>query len=205
MTEPLDAAPVARRRRGEALDAALLDAAWEELVQVGAQRFTMAGVAVRAGTAKPVLYRRWRDRTELLVAAIDHRVPGLDGEPADSGDLRGDLVAELRRLDDRYRSVAEVPDPDGELAAQILRRAAFTGIGRIAAVLRRAVERGDLADAPQLPRIVRLTVAMLGQERQLERQLTPTGALAAAPQRDLVTDIVDDYCLPLLRVHAGPA
>jgi AcrR family transcriptional regulator len=192
MVEP----PGGSRRRGETLDAALLDAAWDELIAVGYGRVTMAGVAARAGTAKAVLYRRWPNRTELLGAAIDRRVPRLDGEPPDTGDLRTDLIAVLRGLDGRYRAVVEVPDPDGELTGQLLRQAAYTGIGRLAAVLRRAVERGELAPAGQLPRIVRLTVGLLGQERRLD----PPPEDAA----DLVERIVDDYCLPLLRFHAAP-
>src|SRR3954454_9493988 len=127
MVEP----PGGSRRRGETLDAALLDAAWDELIAVGYGRVTMAGVAARAGTAKAVLYRRWPNRSELLAAAIDRRVPSLAGEPAATGDLRTDLIAELTRLDERYRAVAAVPDPDGGLADHLLRQAAYTAIGRI--------------------------------------------------------------------------
>jgi len=185
-----------QRRRGATLEAALLDAAWDELIEVGYQHVTMAGVAARAGTAKAVLYRRWPNRTELLAAAIDRRVPDLDEDPAATGDLRADLVTELTRLDERYRAVAAAPDPDGGLADHLLRQAAYTAIGRIGALLRHAVERGELAPADQLPRIVRLTVALLGSERRLER--------ADSTADRLVEEIVDDYCLPLIHLHATP-
>ncbi|WP_460358133.1 TetR family transcriptional regulator [Actinoallomurus acanthiterrae] len=39
------------RRRGQELEDALLDAAWEELAEVGYGRFTIEGVAARAGPA----------------------------------------------------------------------------------------------------------------------------------------------------------
>jgi len=44
----------ARRRRGAALDTAVLDAAWDELRAVGYPRLTLDGVAARAGTSPRV-------------------------------------------------------------------------------------------------------------------------------------------------------
>lgn len=41
------------RRRGAALEKALLDAAWEELTDTGYARFTMDAVVKRAGTSPP--------------------------------------------------------------------------------------------------------------------------------------------------------
>lgn len=59
-----------QRRRGAALESALLEAAWAELEEHGYGRFTMEGVARRAETSRPVLSRRWTGRAELAVAAI---------------------------------------------------------------------------------------------------------------------------------------
>ena len=47
----------ATRRRGTALEAALLEAAWDELSEVGYAALTMEGVAARARTSRAVLYR----------------------------------------------------------------------------------------------------------------------------------------------------
>jgi hypothetical protein len=47
------------RRRGDALEHALLDAAWDELQAVGYAGLTIEAVADRAGTSRAVLYRRW--------------------------------------------------------------------------------------------------------------------------------------------------
>src|SRR5690606_32165704 len=55
----------------------------------GPEAITMERVAKRAGTSKPVLYRRWRSRAELLVAAALYRLPETDSVP-DSGSLRDD-------------------------------------------------------------------------------------------------------------------
>ena len=63
---------VRHRRRGEELESALLDAAWEELAAVGFASLTMESVAARAKTGVAVLYRRWPNKDELVLAAIVH-------------------------------------------------------------------------------------------------------------------------------------
>src|SRR5690349_10368408 len=83
------------RRRGEALEEALLDAAWEELRQRGYAGFTMESVADRARTGRQVLYRRWPSRRDLVVATISRYFDRNPVPPPDTGSLRGDLIAYL--------------------------------------------------------------------------------------------------------------
>jgi hypothetical protein len=64
----------ARRRRGPALEEALLDAAWTELTERGYDDMTIDAVAVRAGTSRAVLYRRWPNKQELVLATLAHEV-----------------------------------------------------------------------------------------------------------------------------------
>src|ERR1700727_1770293 len=61
------------RRRGAELEGAILDAAWEQLIAEGYEHFTVDTVAARARTSKPVLYRRWKTREDLLRATVRHR------------------------------------------------------------------------------------------------------------------------------------
>ncbi|HKB49683.1 MAG TPA: helix-turn-helix domain-containing protein, partial [Ktedonobacterales bacterium] len=63
------------RRRGATLERAILHATWEELVAVGYANLTMERVAAHAGTSRAVLYRRWRSRPELVLAAIRQQAP----------------------------------------------------------------------------------------------------------------------------------
>ena len=63
---------VEKRRRGAALEDAILKAAWAELLDYGYGGFTMEAVAKRAGTSRPVLARRWENRSDLAVAAISN-------------------------------------------------------------------------------------------------------------------------------------
>jgi len=89
---------VGERRRGPELEHALLAAAWDELVEHGYAAFTMDAVTVRAGTSRPVLYRRWAGRNELVRAAIDHALRANQIEAPDTGSLRGDLLELLRAV-----------------------------------------------------------------------------------------------------------
>ena len=95
----------ATRRRGATLEHALLDAAWEELQSSGYAKLTMERVAERAGTSRAVIYRRWRNRTELVVAAMRYRQPVLSGAAPDTGTLRGDVLAVLRRASGRITAI----------------------------------------------------------------------------------------------------
>ena len=102
-------APPARRRRGAALEAALLDAAWDELCAVGYPGFTLDGVAERARTSRPVLGRRWSNRTELVIAAMRHHYSDLSvHDLPDTGTLRGDVLALLRPLSASVSEMAGV-------------------------------------------------------------------------------------------------
>src|ERR1700678_4159356 len=84
-----------QRRRGEELEAALLEAAWDELVDVGFAKLTMESVAARAKTGVAVLYRRWPNKDELVLAALRHYGTEHPVEVPDTGSLRGDMIALL--------------------------------------------------------------------------------------------------------------
>jgi AcrR family transcriptional regulator len=85
-----------QRRRGAALEGALLDAAWDELVEKGYDAFTIEAVAERARTARAVIYRRWTTKHELVRAAIAHHAFREPVSVPDTGSLRGDLIELLR-------------------------------------------------------------------------------------------------------------
>ncbi|HUA95931.1 MAG TPA: TetR/AcrR family transcriptional regulator [Acidimicrobiales bacterium] len=185
------------RRRGEALEAALLDAAWDELQTAGYQAMTMEAVADRAGTSRAVLYRRWPKKAELVVAALRRRRPLLSGEVPDTGSLRGDVVALLTRMSTRlattgpemlygllgdYLSDAELFD---RLRADVLQ----IGTDVTTTMLHRAAARGEARpDVP--PRVAALPTDLFRNELLLRR--TP-------PEEGVIAGIVDDVFLPLVR------
>jgi AcrR family transcriptional regulator len=196
-TERQRSSPSARRRRGATLEAALLDAAWAELCAVGYPGLTLDGVAARAGTSRPVLARRWSDRVELVVAAIRHRAalaaPGLP----DTGTLRGDVLALLRQLSASASEIAGVLsfvlvdyfDATG-LSPSDLRERAIAGTpSRMAAVIQRAVERGEIDPDRLSPRIASLPLDLVRHDLIMNRAPVPD---------DSLIEIVDRIFLPLV-------
>jgi AcrR family transcriptional regulator len=187
-------APASTRRRGSALEDALLDAAWDELREVGYAKLTMEGVAQRAGTSRPVLARRWPTRPQLVIAALRRHRPMISGEVPDTGNLRGDVLTVLRRISARFAEVgpetfyglagdyfadrALVPD----FQAQVLR----TGNEVMAAILRRAAERGEARDDIP-PRVATLPIDLLRHE-----------LLLSLGDEHAITEIVDQVFLPLV-------
>jgi AcrR family transcriptional regulator len=101
-------ASTGKRRRGSTLEAALLGAAWDELVAVGYADFTLEGVATRAQTSRPVLARRWPDRPALVRAALRHHADVTPIEVPDTGSLRSDVLEFLRGVTARVNEFAGV-------------------------------------------------------------------------------------------------
>jgi AcrR family transcriptional regulator len=187
----------ATRRRGEALEAALLDAAWDELQAVGYRAMTIEAVADRAGTSRAVLYRRWPGKAELVVAALRRHQPVLSGPAPDTGSLRGDVTALLTRTSERLAAL----DPEtfyGVLGDYLADAGLFerlrpdflqTGAGVMAAVLKRAADRGE-ARSDVSARVAALPTDLFRNELFLRR--TP-------PAAGVIAEIVDDVFLPLVR------
>jgi AcrR family transcriptional regulator len=185
------------RRRGEALEAALLDAAWEELRASGYAAMTMEAVADRAGTSRAVLYRRWPKRPELVVAALRRHRPILSGDPPDTGSLRGDVLALLGRMSDRLAETGPetvfgllgdyLADP--ELFARLHGQILQVGTGVMTTILERAADRGE-ARRGVSSRVASLPTDLFRNE--LFGRRTP-------PSEEVILEIVDDVFLPLVR------
>jgi AcrR family transcriptional regulator len=70
---------------------AVLNAACDELADGGLAAFSVAAVARRAGVHETSIYRRWKTREALALAAGRHAFH-TEEEPPDRGGLRQDLV-----------------------------------------------------------------------------------------------------------------
>ncbi|BCJ56272.1 TetR family transcriptional regulator [Actinoplanes sp. NBRC 14428] len=189
----------ATRRRGAELEEAILDAAWEQLCEGGYPRFTVEAVAERAGTSRPVLYRRWPGRGELLMAAIQH--VGERNTPAvpDTGSLRGDMYALLTAVNEaRAGLIALVSahlgayfEETGTSLADVRERYLEGRPTATDRILQRAAERGE---APaDLPKRVRDTAFDLFRGEAL---------LTLRPlSEESIRQIVDEVFLPLVRAY----
>jgi len=190
------------RRRGAALDEAILQAAIEELHAVGYHALTMDSVAARAGTAKNVIYRRWPSRAALCLAAYLKMLPTDPAEVPDTGSLRSDALALLHRANDRMASpvgrilrelLADIAT-ERELMRDLRDQMARAGVAVWLKVLGRAVSRGEVGPAALTPRVATVPVDLLRNEYSLN------GATSVAAS--VLDEIVDQVYLPLLRSYA---
>lgn len=85
------------RRRGAALNNAIIEATITELAEVGYARMTIESVARRAGAGKVSVYRRWPSRLELAMEAA-YRLLGTPDLPAEPSTLRNDLSVWLTAI-----------------------------------------------------------------------------------------------------------
>jgi AcrR family transcriptional regulator len=189
---------VRSRRRGIALEHAVLQAAIDELLAVGYAALTMDRVAERAGTNKNAIYRRWPSRAALAVAAYRQMASG-DLPLPDTGTLRDDALELLRRANRAWSSpagavqrslLAGVAD-DPQLLALIQERTNDAGSALWLTVLGRAVARGEARPEALHPRVATVAVVLLRNE-----YVTRGGP--TAPDHVLV-EIVDEVYVPLVR------
>jgi AcrR family transcriptional regulator len=146
----VDKAPGAGRPRDPRIDAAILTATADLLVQIGYSNVTLAAVAERAGTTKTALYRRWSSKAELVHEAVFPVAPTALVAPA------GDMAADVRAMIAAARDVFTTPvvraalpglvadmSADSELNARVMSRFVdlFTAVR---ARLSEGVERGEV-------------------------------------------------------------
>lgn len=145
----VDKAPGAGRPRDRRIDAAILSATAELLVQIGYSNLTLAAVAERAGTTKTALYRRWSSKAELVHEAAFPAAPTALVRPA--GDMAADVRAMIAATRDVFTSpvvraalpglVADMT-ADSELNARVLSRFAEL-FAAVRLRLNAAVRRGE--------------------------------------------------------------
>jgi AcrR family transcriptional regulator len=194
--------PARRRRHGEQLESDILAAGWDELVEAGYARLTMGSVAARARTSEPVLYRRWANKDQLVLAALDHYRSVHPVAVPDTGTLRGDLLAQLTAVSEAlagFFAIAAGAAFSGLLAdtgmspTQI--RDQVVGdqlLPRRRTVYQRAHARGEI-DLERVP------PAVLAMPFDLVRHDLLMNLEPLRPHR--IRSIVDTLFLPLVRTH----
>jgi AcrR family transcriptional regulator len=187
---------IKERRRGTALEDAILDAAWAELSERGYAAMTLEAVAKRAGTSRPVLHRRWPSRVRLATAALGRYLATHPIEAPDLGSICAEMSLLLRGMSSRARPdlIRLLFDMSADLAAVNSRpadlRAEITSDRAIRAVLQRGVERGEVDPARLTPRIVALPTDLARHEM----------LMTLKPLSDaVIREIVEEIFLPLVR------
>jgi AcrR family transcriptional regulator len=180
----------ARRPGGRSarIRAAVLDATVAELVERGYGGLTIDGVATRAGTTRPTIYRRWGNLDGLLVDAVETFAAGQADVP-DTGDIDEDLRLWARSI---------LTTLTGPVSGALI-RALFGGAGHsphvmelrhrfwitrvtlVRPMIERAIRRGQLPEGTDVDEVIRHVGAPLYYRLLvLGQPLTPEAADLAA-------------------------
>ncbi|MEU8414420.1 TetR/AcrR family transcriptional regulator [Amycolatopsis japonica] len=139
---------VGGRPRDPGNDVAILDAALDLLIEDGFGGASIEAIAKRAGVAKMTVYRRWKSKEDLFLAALEHARPP-DGANAES---IGELVVTVARLlsQNRFRMLmarvvgASVDHPN--LVGAYVERYLRPRLSGLAELARDAVEKGEFPE-----------------------------------------------------------
>jgi AcrR family transcriptional regulator len=186
-----------RRRAGE-LAEAIRAATLAELADHGYAGVTYEGVARRVRTSKPVLYRRYRSRGQMVLDAV---VPQVADEitDIDTGSLRGDLIALLEQIAARvqhigieayHRIIGEAWDTLADTIAELDGGASQ----KMRKILDTARARGEIGPGPLPGRVVLLPVVMLRHDVLFRHRFDPAS----------ITDMIDSVYLPLVKAVSTP-
>jgi AcrR family transcriptional regulator len=140
------------------VDEAIISATLELLAERGYGELSLAEVARRAAVGKPALYRRWADKSQLVVEAMASRQSSLLEssltDTTDTGNIAGDLLAYAEHLAATFAQTPAghvLPGLVAAIAADPAMAASYRDLlvrplrERARAAVVRAVARGDLA------------------------------------------------------------
>ncbi|WP_024874535.1 TetR/AcrR family transcriptional regulator [Saccharomonospora piscinae] len=148
-----------------------------ELVrEQGYEAVTMDAIAARTRASKATLYRQWESKPTLIATALRHLAG--PSEDVDTGSLAEDLRSLVRHLlhhatEDTalLNGLAHAVSKDADLWRALYDLHIRPGLELVDTVLRRAVERGELApDNPARPFVPQLILGAFGTRRLLENR-----------------------------------
>lgn len=187
------------RRRGKILEVAILQAAWDELNNVGYSHLTMEGVAARAKTNKAVLYRRWPNKPRLVISTIQKHILKPITDAPNTGNLRNDVITLLGEIakplqaigaetihglmvDSSSHIISSIPQIVSKNNEDTLSKSMMT-------ILKNAELRGEVNLEKVSPRIISLPINLLRYEILTTHE----------PISDkIISEIVDDIFIPLI-------
>lgn len=207
----MTAAPTHRtapqRRRGAALEDAILEAAYAELTEAGYLAFSVEGAAARAHTGKASIYRRWPTKQELVMDALLARLPmpedcGLD--PTADLDDSVTTVEALRRVGTAIAGIMSGPAgsamraikfeavSDPELAALVDARFQAPRRAAMLRLLQRGIARGEVRPDAASAVVADVLPAVLMQRVILHHE--------PVSEAD-VHDIIERVMIPLVEIR----
>ena len=172
---------------------AIREATRAELAQHGYPGVTFEGVARRAKTSKPVLYRRYRSRAHMVVDALI--VLQTASGPVATRSLRGDMLAMLNGVLIRFELIGIgtyrnlIAEADAELLDTIIAQLAELAARTIYHALSAARDRGEIGPAEIPVRAATSIIALMRNEVVFTHHPVDKNALI---------DMVDNVYLPLI-------
>jgi AcrR family transcriptional regulator len=194
---PAESVAASRPRVEGDREVEILSATLRVLADVGYDRLTMDAVAQAAKASKATLYRRWSSKARLVIDALEqgHGHPDTFDEPADTGTLRGDLIATfcaVGGLTDKpevhaFAAILTAIATDPEFAAAFREEVLSSKLAATTALFERAKARGEIGAgvdvellAPALAAVVMHRFFLMGEP----------------PTRDVVVRVIDQIILP---------
>jgi AcrR family transcriptional regulator len=167
---------------------------------------TMESVASRAGTNKSVLYRRWGDKSELVITAMRKYLPKIANDVSDTGSLRNDVYAYLHGLMEPLKLIG-AQTIRGLIMEPVVWRTIIAAVPQVieqrleekkedkvtlalTAILKNAELRGEVRFEKLTPRIISLPMNLMLCE--VITKLEPVSD-------EVIAEIVDDIFMPLIR------
>lgn len=185
------------RPRDHGRDEAIHEAALELLSEVGYDRTTIEGIAARAHVSKATIYRRFKNKQEILMAAMgEHAACSLP--QIDTGSLRSDLIELISE------HVKALKGPDGELMMGLLSSAhRDPELGKLlpqnrpaindtvsAAIFERALARKEISKDANLEFLGEVIPAIFSHRLFITHQ---------SVNRTFIEHLVDDLLIPALK------
>ncbi|MDP1719757.1 MAG: TetR/AcrR family transcriptional regulator [Candidatus Nanopelagicaceae bacterium] len=185
------------RPRDKSRDVAIEKAAVELLQEVGYEQLTIESVATRAQVSKATIYRRWKNKAELITDSVHHytfyKAPAID-----TGSLRGDLIEVISE------KVKVMKSGDGQLIAGLLAAARtdsdLAGIlthslaeyasDAHPVILERALQRGEITTTSKPETILEITPAVIAFRIFISHQ---------GVNHKFIEHFVDDILIPVLK------
>jgi AcrR family transcriptional regulator len=160
----MESTEIAERRRPGArkdpeADRLILETTHRLLREQGYERLTMDAVAREAGVARTTVYRRYRDKADLVSAAIETlRAPV---KRSSRGDVRRDLIAHLDAIRRNYgvslAGALLMEEPHNPQLLELFRQRMVIPQRRIVAeTIREGIERGQIRGDIDIDRVLDL-------------------------------------------------
>lgn len=185
------------RPRDTTRNVAIEKAAIELLREVGYENITIESVALRAHVSKTTIYRRWKNKPELIADAVHHyafcKSPSID-----TGTLRGDLVEVISEKVKTMKSadgqliagLMAMARTDSDLAAVLTQSLSDYASAAHSEIFDRAVSRGEISKEAKREVILQLMPAVISFRIFMTHQ---------GVGRKFIENFVDDVLIPVLK------